>query len=192
MHTFNQLKSYCSHLNRFERLWFVAGGWAIDLALGKVTREHHDVDFCIFRDVLPNLLTNFADWTVEVCIPQTSQRIVCHSIADITPPRHELHFHKENWHLEFLLIERTPQQVIFRRDPTIKMDYHQFARYNKEGIPYVNPAWQLLFKAKNPRDKDHADFQKTIHLLSQNEAKWLRKSLKQHQPQSEWLKILME
>src|SRR4051812_24187898 len=30
--------------------WGVAGGWAIDLALGAVTRPHADVDLAVFRD----------------------------------------------------------------------------------------------------------------------------------------------
>ena len=29
--------------------WWIAGGWAIDLFLGKVTREHEDVDVAILR-----------------------------------------------------------------------------------------------------------------------------------------------
>ena len=29
--------------------WFIAGGWAIDLFLGRKTREHADVDFALSR-----------------------------------------------------------------------------------------------------------------------------------------------
>lgn len=29
--------------------WFVAGGWAIDLHLGRATRPHGDVDVAVYR-----------------------------------------------------------------------------------------------------------------------------------------------
>ena len=28
----------------FDRPWFVSGGWAIDLFVGRVTREHEDIE----------------------------------------------------------------------------------------------------------------------------------------------------
>ena len=34
----------------FEWPWFVAGGWAVDLYLGCVTRTHKDIDFAVLRD----------------------------------------------------------------------------------------------------------------------------------------------
>lgn len=34
----------------FKKPWFIAGGWVIDIALGRVTREHGDIDICIFRE----------------------------------------------------------------------------------------------------------------------------------------------
>jgi hypothetical protein len=33
----------------FKQSWFVAGGWAIDLFLGKATRSHQDIEIAIFR-----------------------------------------------------------------------------------------------------------------------------------------------
>ncbi len=33
----------------FKPNWFIAGGWAIDLFLGKVTRPHQDIEIAIFR-----------------------------------------------------------------------------------------------------------------------------------------------
>ncbi|OCA90348.1 hypothetical protein A8F94_00125 [Bacillus sp. FJAT-27225] len=31
-------------------LWGIAGGWAIDLHIGKVNREHKDIDVVFFRE----------------------------------------------------------------------------------------------------------------------------------------------
>src|SRR5262245_20625256 len=36
-------------LRGFPCPWGVAGGWALDLFLNRVTREHHDIEIAIFR-----------------------------------------------------------------------------------------------------------------------------------------------
>src|SRR5258708_39864763 len=36
-------------MSGFDKPWFVAGGWAIDLFLGRLRRQHKDLDFTIFR-----------------------------------------------------------------------------------------------------------------------------------------------
>ncbi|WP_373289423.1 nucleotidyltransferase domain-containing protein, partial [Alicyclobacillus cellulosilyticus] len=46
----------------FQRPWFFAGGWALDLAAGCVTRGHDDVDVCIFREDAGYLLRFFDGW----------------------------------------------------------------------------------------------------------------------------------
>lgn len=33
-----------------DRPWWIAGGWAIDLHLGRTTREHGDIDVLILRE----------------------------------------------------------------------------------------------------------------------------------------------
>lgn len=43
----------------------VAGGWAVDLFLGKVTREHGDVDIAIFRDDQRAVHDHFRGWQVR-------------------------------------------------------------------------------------------------------------------------------
>ena len=36
-------------MQNFQSDWFIAGGWAIDLYLGKITRPHDDIEIAIFR-----------------------------------------------------------------------------------------------------------------------------------------------
>ncbi|WP_052013254.1 nucleotidyltransferase domain-containing protein [Halalkalibacter akibai] len=31
-------------------IWFIAGGWALDLHVGQETRKHNDIDVVIFRN----------------------------------------------------------------------------------------------------------------------------------------------
>jgi hypothetical protein len=37
-------------LDRVDRPWCVVGGWALDLWHGRVTREHHDLEFTVLRE----------------------------------------------------------------------------------------------------------------------------------------------
>ena len=44
------LKDITTLLSDFDEKWAFCGGWAIDLALNCVTREHKDVDIMLFRE----------------------------------------------------------------------------------------------------------------------------------------------
>jgi hypothetical protein len=47
---------------------------------------------------------------------------------------------------------------VFRRDGRIGGPLAAFGRRDADGVPYVAPEAQLLFKAKNRLPKDEADF----------------------------------
>src|SRR5690242_2363616 len=48
-HDFSPIMSVAQEMRGFDRPWFVCGGWAIDLFLGWVTREHGDREVGIYR-----------------------------------------------------------------------------------------------------------------------------------------------
>ena len=181
------IQSSCSAFSGFKKPWFIAGGWAIDLSVGRVTRQHDDIDFCIFRDSISELLDHFKTWKIEVCLPGTSQTVVCQSIADLSRPRHEIHISRGTKTIEVLINDKNGDNVVFRRDKSIDLHIDRFTCLTQDKTPYVNPAWQLLFKAKNTRAKDHQDFNEVINVLSKDDKKWLYDSLIHHQPDSEWL-----
>ena len=185
-----KLDSACSVFSDFKEPWFVAGGWAIDLAIGRVTRQHNDIDFCIFRDSLHQFLSYFEEWKIEVSIPGTSQRLACQSIEDATLPRHELHCDFENINIEILLNDRAGENLLFRRDTSIALPLERFTCWTNDNIPFVHPAWLLLFKAKYSKEKDQKDFKEVIKILSKDDLKWLHQALCQHQPDSQWLREL--
>jgi hypothetical protein len=47
---FAGLRSELEVLSSLRRPWFVVGGWALDLFLGRETRSHKDIDIAIFRE----------------------------------------------------------------------------------------------------------------------------------------------
>ncbi|HEV2736058.1 MAG TPA: hypothetical protein VGV85_14520, partial [Longimicrobiaceae bacterium] len=44
------LDAVAAAMRGFGAPWCVAGGWALDLFLGRATRPHADVDLALFRD----------------------------------------------------------------------------------------------------------------------------------------------
>lgn len=61
-----------------------------------------------------------------------------------------------------------------------------------EGIPYLVPEIQLLYKAKGRRLKDEVDFRHTVPVLPGERRAWLRDALLQVHPQHPWLDHLTD
>src|SRR5438874_1630364 len=47
---FSELRETTGLMSGFGKPWLVAGGWALDLYVGRSTRRHNDVDLAIFRE----------------------------------------------------------------------------------------------------------------------------------------------
>jgi hypothetical protein len=46
--------------------WWVAGGWAIELFLGCVTRGHKDMDIAIARERQPEMARALQGWDIQI------------------------------------------------------------------------------------------------------------------------------
>ena len=49
-------------MSGYSRPWSLCGGWAVDAWLGRVTREHGDVDVSVFRSDCEAVFAHFAGW----------------------------------------------------------------------------------------------------------------------------------
>ncbi|MBP2242833.1 hypothetical protein J2Z40_003414 [Cytobacillus eiseniae] len=47
--SFEQCRRINKLMENFNWSWFIAGGWAIDLHIGKESRIHKDIEIAIFR-----------------------------------------------------------------------------------------------------------------------------------------------
>jgi len=56
-----------------------------------------------------------------------------------------------------------------------------------DGIPYLAPELQLLYKAKVPRPKDEADFARILSVLDAQSRQWFAQSLALVHPGHVWL-----
>jgi hypothetical protein len=100
---FLPLVSVQETLSGFTKPWFICGGWALDLFLGKKTREHSDVDIGIFRDDQLILRRYLYDWQwhkidAEKEVPWPENEL-------LSLPVHELDAKKAKRNLEILLNE---------------------------------------------------------------------------------------
>ena len=50
----------------YDGWWAVGGGWALDLFLGRTTREHDDLDVVVRRDEQRRLYWHFRGWELAV------------------------------------------------------------------------------------------------------------------------------
>jgi len=71
--------------------------------------------------------------------------------------------------------------------------FPQSGSTTNEGVPYLRPEIQLLYKAGSSeiREKDNTDFQNTLPYLLLKEKEWLRTSLTRQFPEGHaWLEFL--
>jgi aminoglycoside-2''-adenylyltransferase len=171
--------------------WGIAGGWAVDLFLDRVTREHQDIEVAIFRDdqlVLQDYLS-FRGWSFE-CV-RNGRLYPWLKREALAAPVHEIWGRSEGeppQRLEVLLNERTTDAFIFRRDPRIKMPIERAFFKSKSGIPILAPEIVMLYKSKRATEhKEQLDFSNIAGALSAEQRQWLLESLGAMDPEHDWL-----
>lgn len=184
----------------FEYPWLIAGGWSIDLYLGRVTRQHKDVDIMVFRRDQLHLQHHFENWHLYIAYAgelyawrrgdylQPSQ----HGIWAYRPDRHPPHTPDIQPDLDFLLDELSTSDDTwhFRRDATITRPLAKVIMRTEAGIPFLSPEIALLYKAKNYRAEDRCDFANVREVLEEERREWLASALTVSQPERDWLALL--
>ncbi len=69
----------------FAAPWWVAGGWALDLWLGRETRVHQDVDLAILRGDQHKLYDTLPDWELCTTPPPTIGSCRCAPVSGSNP-----------------------------------------------------------------------------------------------------------
>lgn len=177
--------------------WWIAGGWAIDLFLGQKTREHEDIDVQVLRRDQHAVRTLFGSWDIQAALPPprdeawpfrswNPNEVLDQDIHDIwcrpaaTQP----------WALQLMIADTRDDGLVFRRDPAIVRPLATVGSVTPEGIPYLAPEIQLLYKAKGLRPKDEADFMRALPALDQKRRQWLVNALAIVHPGHPWLSQL--
>lgn len=182
-----ELATAAALMRDFPAPWCIAGGWALDLFLGRLTRAHADVDLALFREDQVHLHEHLAGWKFRKLVkgvftswPATEW---------LSSPVHEVHAQSPddpNVTLEFLLNDRVGEQWVFRRAPTVRCPARHVIIASSAGFPVLCPAVVLLYKAKQPRAVDEMDFQAVRDHLAPEQREWLQAALEHVHPGHRW------
>jgi hypothetical protein len=177
----------------------VAGGWAIDLCVGRETRPHGDIDVAVLRRDQPALQACLSAWEVRVAHDGTLTPWVPGDWLE--GRRHQFWVRRpgaEAWSFEVLLedarsVAARDDVWVYRRDPRIEMPLAQIGRTTPDGVPYLAPEIALLYKAGSSTvTRNAVDFAVTSPLLDAGGRRWLREALEEVMPGHPWTGALAE
>jgi len=145
--------------------FWLFGGWAVDFAAGRISREHDDIDLVVFADGLPPVVRLLEDLSYE----STSSKQV-----------HQTNFRRDGIRIQLNLVERRPDGSIV--SPGTFSDWPwrpgsfgtQVGRIGDLEVPIVSVEGQLEAKEGFPRHpaghahraKDLVDIGVLRHILS--------------------------
>lgn len=202
-------------MSTFDRAWALCGGWAVDSWLGRVTREHGDIDITVFHDDQRALFEHLADWNLvahdadepQAIAPWTGRALVlpAHIHARepgaanaelvkrwVTPPYSQA---KDGRDFEFILNQSSGSEWVFADEPRIAVRVAECVRESPWGLPTLAPEGLAFFKATAyfgqkrlwARPHDVSDFEALTALLDSGQRGWLRDSITTLHPEHPWL-----
>ncbi|MFJ3882619.1 nucleotidyltransferase domain-containing protein [Streptomyces sp. NPDC090077] len=175
--------------------WWIAGGYAIELAVGRELRAHGDLDVLVLRRDQALVRELLADWDLYVADPPGQGQLRPWRPGEVFhPPLHDIWCRRKRkapWSVQLMLDEAEGTQWVSRRDPAIRLPINQLGRTSETGIPYLAPEVQLFYKAKATRDKDETDFEAVLPLLGAPARAWLADAIKVTSPTHHWLRRLL-
>lgn len=189
MESFSKVVQIAKLLDGFAQPWFIAGGWALDLFIGKVTRVHSDIEITVLRKDQNNLRQYLGNWEFTKVVNGVMQSWNQDEWLEL--PIHEIHAQKKSSKLpplEILLNESSQDEYWkFRRNFEIVRPLSRIGLRSNIGVPFLAPEIILLYKAKNPRFQDEDDFNHVRELLNQERQVWLKQVIALCHPEHHWL-----
>ncbi len=180
------------HLAGVSAPWAVAGGWAIDLWLGVVTRPHEDLEITVPAFGYPEIRARFevlgfevfdvGDGEVARLAPGEAPSEANHQTWMMEPAT-------QLWRIDVFREAGDARTWVYRRDPSLTAP-RAFTVRERDGVPFVAPAVALLFKAKAQRPKDEADFAAVAPHLPAAERNWLADALRRTHAGHPWIERL--
>jgi hypothetical protein len=186
-------------MSRLRAPFWISGGWAIDLFLGHITREHHDVDVLVLRRDHLMLHDALKEFSLKKIVPHPEGESNRGTIVEwpkderLELPEHQVNAYRTNEPepaFQVMLGESSDSEWIFRRNPDVRMPLKRIGFYPLWGLPYLAPEIVLLFKAKHLEEKDRVDFRNAIPKLNADARRWLRDAIERTHPGHEWLGAL--
>ncbi|MBK3493629.1 hypothetical protein JFL43_01855 [Viridibacillus sp. YIM B01967] len=165
--------------------WGIAGGWALDLHLGKQSRVHDDIDVIILREEQLTTYNHLSDdWMLYKA---ENGKLVLWQEGEFLKTTNDIWVSKSSsspWVFQIMLVETEQQSWIYSREKSIRRRLEDIFLRTDEEIPYLRPEIQLLYKggSSNVREKDFKDLQIMLPYLLPEQRDWLKMNLKRQFP----------
>jgi hypothetical protein len=173
---------------RMTAPWWIAGGWAIELFLGRPVRSHADIDILLLRRDQHWVHELLPGWDIQAADPPGSLRpwpageTLPAEVHDIWCREHP----GGPWRLQFMLDVTDGEDWVSRRDARIRRPVASLGLRTEDGLPILAPEIQLFYKAKGLRPKDSVDFEAALPHLDTAARHWLDSALAMTAPAHRW------
>jgi len=168
----------------------LAGGWAIDLFLGRCTREHEDIDVQILRPDHDAVRAALSEWDAHAADPPGTLRPW--PVGETLPADvHDIWVRRsagDPWRFQLMIADVEGDEWVYRRDRRIRRPIDGLTGpASTAGRRVLAPEVQLLYKSKGLRPKDHADLAEGLPALVAAQRAWLADALVTVSPARPWL-----
>jgi Aminoglycoside-2''-adenylyltransferase len=170
--------------------YWIAGGWAIDLAVGRVTRDHADVDIMLLERDEHALRTDLTEVDVQL-IGQDRRPGPWPAGTEPGPRRPitaagRLVLHSKNLPLPTEVLLASAVRAFWVHHRGVRCVRRPLAEItcHRDGIPFLAPEVVLLFKSRSKTDRDRRDVQTALPILNAEQRSWLRDTL-EHLPRGQ-------
>jgi len=165
-YSFAPVLAACSLLSDLTVPHWIIGGWAIDLAVGHVTREHADVDIMLLERDKHALWNDLPEAEVQITgHGQQPRRLTLHS-RDLLLPT------------EVFLVQADGTFWVHRRGASRVQRPLADITLHRDGIPFLAPEVVLLFKMRSKADRDQHDVETALPVLNAEQRSWLEDTLR--------------
>lgn len=168
--------------------WFIAGGHALEMAVGRVWRPHGDIDVGVPRSEVPAVHAHLDGWDLHVAAAGT---LAPWSGCPLDEAMHENNVWARRspegpWELDITVGGGDRDAWWSRRDPAIRVPWSE-ALEHRDGVPFLAPHLQLLMKSKDVREKDDVDARVVVPTLDASRRRSQSQWLPDHHPWQELL-----
>jgi len=173
-------------LTSVSTAWWVSGGWAIDLWLGRWTRNHDDFDIGCPEPGAQSLLDSLSGWDAY----RAHHGVITYLPSRRAPATGGIWLRRVGttaWDLQLMPEFTVAGEWVCRRDPLVRRPASESTWRTPGGLSVLCPEVQLLYKAKDVRPKDQHDFDVVLPTLGPDRRAWLAHGLRTLHPSHQWI-----